>query len=231
MACIIGGDDRERRSAARADVEGRAMSTKSALAQRLAIVAGFEDPDVSLEQYRTPPELAAHLVHTADLQGDVEDRTVLDLGCGTGMLALGAALRGPTHVVGLDVDPAPLRTARDNERKVATATDVEWVRADATRASLCPDGETTVVMNPPFGAQSGNEHADRAFLATTAEIADVSYSIHNAGSDEFVESFAADNGGEVTHAFRAEFDLPHQYDHHTEARRTIDAEVFRIEWA
>ena len=206
------------------------MSTKSGLAQRLAIVAGFENPSASLEQYRTPPELAAHLVHTADLQGDIEDRTVVDLGCGTGMLALGAALRGPTRVVGIDVDPAPLATATENERKVASASAVEWLRADATEAPICPDGPTTVVMNPPFGAQAGNEHADREFLDTAAEIADVSYSIHNENSDEFVEAFAADNGGEVTHAFRASFELPNQFDHHTDESRTIDAEVFRIEW-
>jgi len=87
------------------------MSTKSALAQQLAIVAGFDDPNVDLEQYRTPPELAAHLIHTADLQGDIDGRTVIDLGCGTGMLALGAALRGPRTVVGLDIDPAALSPA------------------------------------------------------------------------------------------------------------------------
>jgi len=85
-------------------------------------------------------------------------------------------------------------------------------------------------MNPPFGAQSGNEHADRAFLATASEIAAVSYSIHNAGSEAFVESFADDGGGAVTHAFRAEFDLPKQFDHQTSERETVDAEVFRIEW-
>jgi putative methylase len=206
------------------------VSTKSGLAQRLAIVAGFEDPTVSLEQYRTPPELAAHLVHTADLQGDIEDRTVVDLGCGTGMLALGAALRGPTRVIGLDIDPDPLSTALDNEGKVASASNVEWVRGDATDVPLRHGGPTTVVMNPPFGAQSGNEHADRDFLATAAEIADVSYSIHNAGSKEFVEAFAGDNGGTVTAAFQAEFELPRQYDHHDAERRVIDAEVFRIEW-
>jgi putative methylase len=86
-------------------------------------------------------------------------------------------------------------------------------------------------MNPPFGAQRGNEHADRAFLGTAAAIADVSYSIHNADSADFVEAFAADEGGEVTHAFRAEFDLPKQYDHHVDDSRHIDVEVFRIDWA
>jgi len=206
------------------------MSTKSALAQRLAIVAGFEDPRADLEQYRTPPELAAHLVHTADLQGDIEGRTVVDLGCGTGMLALGAALRGPETVVGVDIDPDPLGTARGNERRVATTSGVSWVRADATDVPLCPDGPTTVIMNPPFGAQSGNEHADRRFLRTTSRIADVSYSIHNADSADFVEAFAADNGGTVTHAFRAEFDLPHSFDFHGDDRASIDVEVFRVVW-
>ncbi|WP_340099312.1 METTL5 family protein [Salinibaculum salinum] len=206
------------------------MATKSALTQQLGVVVGFDDPRVDLEQYRTPPELAAHLVHTADLQGDVEGKTVVDLGCGTGMLALGAALRGPESVVGLDIDPAPLATARENERRIATASAVSWVRGDATEAPLCPDTETTVIMNPPFGAQQGNEHADRAFLATAADIADVSYSIHNADSADFVEAFAGDNGGEVTHAFRAEFDLPHSFDFHDQERRNIDVEVFRIEW-
>lgn len=206
------------------------MATKSELTQQLGVVAGFDDPRVDLEQYRTPPELAAHLVHTADLHDDVDGRTVFDLGCGTGMLGLAAALRGPDHVVGLDIDPSPLATALENEHRVATRSSVSWIRADATVAPLCPDGPTTVIMNPPFGAQNGHEHTDREFLSTTAAIADVSYSIHNADSVDFVEAFAEDEGGAVTHAFRAEFDLPRAFDHHDSDREHVDAEVFRIEW-
>jgi len=210
------------------------VSTKSRLTQQLGVVAGFDDPRVDLEQYRTPPELAAHLIHRADLEGDIDGHTVIDLGCGTGMLALAAALRGPATVVGVDLDPAPLGTARTNQRRVGSTSSVSWVRGDATRVPLCPDpatgGGTTVVMNPPFGAQSGNEHADRAFLQTASEIADVSYSIHNADSADFVEAFAGDNGGEVTHAFRAEFELPRSFDFHEADSRTLDVEVFRIRW-
>jgi len=205
------------------------MVTKSALAQQLGVVAGFDDPRAPLEQYRTPPEVAASLVHTADLQGDIEGRTVVDLGCGTGMLALAAALRGPQRVVGIDLDADPLATARDNDRRVGTTSTVEWVRADATKPPLSMTN-ATVVMNPPFGAQDGNEHADRAFLETASEIATVSYSIHNEGSQSFVESFAADNGGEVTHAFAVELDIPHQFDFHESDTETIDAEAFRIAW-
>jgi len=206
------------------------MSTKRKLAQQLGVVVGFDDPRADLEQYRTPPAVASHLIHLADLNGDLEGRTVVDLGCGTGMLALGAALRGATNVIGVDLDPDPLGTARENRRRIGTNTTVSWVRADAMTLPLCPDGPLTVVMNPPFGAQAGNEHADRAFLRTAADIADVSYSIHNGGSADFVEAFAGDNGGTVTAAYRSSFDLPRQFEFHDADRREIDVELFRIEW-
>ena len=206
------------------------MSTKRELEGQLAVVAGFENPQASLEQYPTPPGLAAHVIHLADLQDDIEGRTVVDLGAGTGMFALGAALRGPRRVVGVEIDGEPLRTAVENRRRVGTTTPVGWVQADATRLPLSVPGPTTVVMNPPFGAQNGQTGADKGFLRTAAEIADISYSVHNAGSEEFIEAFAADHGGTVTHAFAADFEMPRQFDHHTDDRRAVDTEVYRIEW-
>jgi putative methylase len=203
---------------------------KRALAERLHGLSGFRDPDVSLEQYPTPPDLAAHLLHLADLQSDIAGRAVLDLGAGTGILALAAACRRPARVLALERDADALAVARENERAVAPGTPVEWLRGDATRPPLRPDSVSTVVANPPFGAQSGNEGTDRAFLRTAATLADVSYSIHNAGSQAFVESFAADEGGEVTHAFAAEFEVPRLYEHHDHDRAEIEVEVFRIEW-
>lgn len=206
------------------------MGTKRALEDRLRGLAGFSDPDISLEQYPTPTELAAHVVHLASLQGDIEGRSVVDLGAGTGVLALAAALREPARVVGLERDPAALAVARENEHQVAPSIAVDWVLADATRPPLCPTGPVTAIFNPPFGARTGNEGADRAFLRTAASLSEVSYSIHNAGSQSFVEAFAADNAGDVTHAFRAAFELDRLYDHHDADRREIDVEVFRIEW-
>ncbi|MBP1985657.1 METTL5 family protein [Halolamina salifodinae] len=203
---------------------------KRALAERLHGLAGFSDPDIELEQYPTPPDLAAHLLHLADLQGDIAGRSVLDLGTGTGMLALAAACRAPTRVLGLERDADALATARENERAVEPETPVDWVRGDATRAPLPEDSVSTVVTNPPFGARTGNEGADRAFLETAASVSSVSYSIHNAGSQSFVESFAADEGGEVTHAFAAAFEVPRLYEHHEREREEIDVELFRIAW-
>jgi len=201
---------------------------KRTLERRLADVEGFRDPSAALEQYPTPAELAAHLLHLADLHGDLADRTVADLGTGTGMLALGAATRDPRRVVAIERDADALAVARENESRVDPEVSVDWLRGDATAPPLRT--VDTVVMNPPFGAQRGQRHADRAFLEATADVAAVSYSIHNEGSKEFVESFAADHGGTVTHAFAAELDIAHQFEFHTSERERIDVEVFRTEW-
>lgn len=200
------------------------------LARRLEDVRDFEEPELAREQYRTPPELAAHLLHLAAMRGDVAGRTVIDLGSGTGMLALGAALLGPDRVVGVEIDPGAVGTARENERAVAPPASVAWVRGDATRPPLnCTDA--TVVSNPPFGAVAGHEGADRAFLLAAADLGRVSYTVHNAGSRDFVESLAADNGGEVTDAVAAEFDVERRFAHHDSARETLDVEVYRVVWS
>ena len=201
---------------------------RSALERELSVVAGFDEPRIEREQYPTPADVAAHLVHLAGVQGDLAE-CVVDLGTGTGILALGAALLGSTSVIGIDSDRDTLRIARENERRVDPSVSPVWIRGDATRPPLSLD-RVTVLMNPPFGAQQGNEHADRAFLDATASIATVSYSIHNAGSREFIESFADDRGGIVTHAFSVDLDLRNQFHFHTKERRTIAAEAYRIEW-
>ncbi|MWV41124.1 METTL5 family protein [Natrialba sp. INN-245] len=206
------------------------------LARTLESVDDFADPSVELEQYLTPPELAAHLTHLASLQGDLE-RTVIDLGTGTGMLAIAASLVGAERVVGIDVDRDALALARRNAAAVARVTDwtanrrleVDWIGGDVTRHPFSIT-DATVVSNPPFGAQRGNRHADRAFLETARQVADVSYTIHNEGSQEFVESFAADESGDVTHAFQAAFPIDRRFAFHTAERETLEAEVFRIEW-
>ncbi|HEV8361491.1 MAG TPA: 50S ribosomal protein L11 methyltransferase, partial [Candidatus Thermoplasmatota archaeon] len=51
-------------------------------------------PKAELEQYQTPAPIAADLVYRALAAGDVAGKRVLDLGCGTGILAIGAALVG-----------------------------------------------------------------------------------------------------------------------------------------
>ncbi|ELY86571.1 type 11 methyltransferase [Natrialba hulunbeirensis JCM 10989] len=210
---------------------GRSRRT---LARELESIADFESPSPSLEQYLTPPEIAAHIAHLAGLQDDLE-RPVVDLGTGTGMLASAAALAGAEQVLGVDLDPDALALARENAARVGVASQTDWVRADVSRQPLPfmfarSAGSATVFSNPPFGAQRGNRHADREFLEAARSLAAVSYTIHNEGSQEFVESYAADEGGTVTHAFRAAFPIERRFEFHTSESEELAAEVFRIEW-
>lgn len=205
------------------------MSLKATLERQLADVRDFPEPDVELEQYRTPERVAAHLLALADLQDDLDGRRVVDLGTGTGMLALGAALLDPARVIGIELDGSVLDVARLNEDALAPGRAVDWVQGDASSVPL-RSGDWTVVANPPFGAHADNRHADRAFLETIADLGRVSYTIHNEGSSEFVEAFSMDNGGRVTHAYAVEFPLPRQFMHHESDRESIQAELFRIEW-
>jgi ribosomal protein L11 methyltransferase len=42
------------------------------------------------------------------------EHSVLDIGCGSGILSIAAALLGANRVVGVDIDPIAVRTAREN---------------------------------------------------------------------------------------------------------------------
>lgn len=205
------------------------MVDRGAVARALEAVQDFPDPQAELEQYLTPPDVASHICHRAALSGDLAETTVVDLGTGTGMLALCAALYEPTRVVGLEVDRDALAVAQANERRLDPPTAVEWVQG-AVGSSPLSTVEATVLANPPFGAQLGNRGADRAFLAAASTIGRVSYTIHNEGSRATIEAIADEYGGTVTHAFATELAIDHRFAFHTEQRHEQAAEVFRIEW-
>lgn len=206
------------------------MGTKRSLARRLGAVRSFDAPRIDLEQYPTPSGIAANLVHFADLRGDIQDHLVIDLGSGTGVLAIGCAFRNPERIVGLERDREAIEIARHNVQIVDPPRPIQWIWADVTVSPVRDSLNATVVMNPPFGAQRSNVHADRVFLEVAARVGRVSYSFHNEGSQQFVEAFAADNGGRITDAAVTQFDLEHQYEFHRKERTTFSVELFRIEW-
>ena len=65
------------------------MKLKGLIAE-LQGVQTWRKPKVELEQYPTPPDVAAHMLFAADAQGDLQDALVADLGCGGAILGIGA---------------------------------------------------------------------------------------------------------------------------------------------
>ena len=180
-------------------------------------------PRADLEQYQTPASLAAPLLAEASALGDVAGKHVLDLGCGTGTLALAAALLGAARVTGVDVDEASLAIARQQAERLRVADRAEWHAADVADWRGRADA---VVMNPPFGAQ--RRHADRPFLAAALRAADVVYTLHNASTRAFVEEHARERGFRATHAWRLLFPLRHQYRHHEKAVQEVEVVALRL---
>lgn len=66
------------------------------------------------------------------LKEDLEAKSVIDMGTGTGILAILAALRGATNVVGIEIDPAAWVNAVDNI-KLNGHAEIRLINGDASR--------------------------------------------------------------------------------------------------
>lgn len=179
-------------------------------------------PSSALEQYMTPAPAAAAMLFFAAQYGDIQGKRVADLGCGTGILAVGSKLLGAAEVTGIDVDERSVRTARE----FAASLDLElWLEVGDITAF---HGEQdTVVMNPPFGAQK--RHADRPFLEKAFEVATVIYSFHMADTEDWVRREAVGAGFTITHKNKYQFTIRHLFDFHRKERQDIDVLLFRME--
>ena len=195
------------------------------LEMTLQRIAGFSRPRAALEQYQTPAPLAARLLYHALMKGDIEGKVVCDLGSGTGVLAIGAALLGATSVKGVDCDPKAIDIARANAAVLNAG--VEFIVADVEDVALpgTLGSCDTVIMNPPFGAQK--VHADRPFIDLAISIAPVIYSIFNAGSTRFIKTYTAGRA-EIDERVGGIFPIKRTFSFHTQDVQEIEVEILRL---
>lgn len=184
-------------------------------------VDDIKEPDADREQYSTPATVASELLYFAFMNGDIKDRVVYDLGCGNGILGIGAKVLGAKEVVGIDSDKKAIEVALLNCKKLDV--EVEFRRCDV---QLVEGKGDTVVMNPPFGAQRKNRHADRIFLEKAFEISPVVYSILNEGSESFLRSFMPTA---VIHRFPVAFPLKRRFWFHKKDKKFIPVDIYRVE--
>ncbi len=180
---------------------------------------------VELEQYRTPPPLAAKLVYFAWKMGDIENKTVVDLGCGTGILGIASAIMGATKVICVDIDRSMLALAMKNARKMRVLCKMEFIQADI-REKLGIRGDT-VVQNPPFGVKKRG--ADVMFLQAAIDIADVVYTIHKRAARKFILEKITDMGCKATHILEASILIPPTMNFHRKMKHETAVDLIRIE--
>jgi ribosomal protein L11 methyltransferase len=89
--------------------------------------------------------------------------SVLDLGCGSGILALAARQLGARCVIGVDNDPVAIRVARENEKRNFSLRQIMWRVGDLTR---WPSREKFTVITANLYSELLCRYASRLWTAT-----------------------------------------------------------------
>lgn len=202
---------------------------RSTLVHALEAVPPHPAPRADLEQYRTPPEVAAELILGAWDAGDIQEKTVLDLGCGTGMLSVAAALCGAKEILAVDLDRPSLGVAQQALDRIHYDGVAETMEVDLREWHPGFHWDT-VVMNPPFGAQRGNRNADRIFYQRAAEAIGgdgAIWFLSQTRSESFLAPYLAQMELTVEKQFDWKYPLPAQYHFHAETARVIHVGGYR----
>ena len=198
------------------------ITKKKHLEMAIQKVPKHPNPKVDLEQYSTPAIIAADLLWNAYSLGDIADKKVMDLGCGTGIFAIASKLLGATSTIGVDIDKDSTDLAS------SYCGDVDFICSDICDLENDFDVDT-IFQNPPFGSQkNAKKGADLKFISKAVELSPkVLYSFHMASTEEFLISYFEKNDLEITHIFRYNFPIPKIYEFHTMESANVEVIVIR----
>lgn len=210
-----------------------AVVRKADLERALDAVPRHPGPDPDLEQYRTPPGIAAELLLAALADGALRDKRVLDLGCGTGMFTVGAALLGARLVTGIELDVDSVALANGAAASAGVASRAWFVCTELASWHPQAGAFDTVIMNPPFGAQKGNKHADRLFLERAAAAVKPNGTVWFLAlerTERFLAAYAKELGGRLERIHIWDYPLEATMAHHTRDVATVRVGGYRMAW-
>lgn len=198
------------------------ITKKKHLEMAIQKVPKHPNPKVDLEQYSTPATIAADLLWNAYSLGDIADKKVMDLGCGTGIFAIASKLLGAASAIGVDIDKDSTDLAS------SYCGDVDFICSDICDLENDFDVDT-IFQNPPFGSQkNAKKGADLKFISKAIELSPkVLYSFHMASTEEFLISYFEKNDLEITYIFRYNFPIPKIYEFHTRESANVEVIVIR----
>jgi putative methylase len=179
----------------------------------LSKLEDFRDPKVKLEQYVTHASIAADMLWNAYSNKHIKGKVIADLGCGPGILGLGALLLGAKKVFFVDTDKDAIRVAKNNlkiiEKVVSGKIHYEFVHSNVK--DFC-EKVNVVLQNPPFGVKK--THMDKLFLLKAMELSSVVYSFHKYSTKDFIVKFAKENEYKVKHEYKYELPIKRQFWFH-----------------
>ncbi len=141
----------------------RALVRRRADGEPVAYLLGFKEffsatfrvtPDVLIPRPETEFVLVA-LFDRAKTLADQESISIVDVGCGSGVLAICAALHLPAaRVTAVDISPAALEIAQDNACRLGVDSRIAFVQGDLLDALPVEQAFDFVISNPPYISES-----------------------------------------------------------------------------
>jgi len=194
----------------------------------LSQLKDFENPKVKLEQYITDSKTAADLLWKAFMSKNVKGKTIADLGCGTGIMGLGALILGARKVYFVDVDLGALKVAKENLKAVLKIMGKKKLNCEFLETNVKNFNKKVhiIIQNPPFGVKQ--THQDKLFLVKAMDLAQVVYSFHKLSTKDFVNKFVRDNGFKVKHVYKYKFPIRKRFWFHISRVREIDVGCWYI---
>ena len=97
--------------------------------------------------FGTGHHATTHLMTARLISLPLQDQNVLDMGCGTGVLALVAAKAGAGSILGIDIEHDAVQNSQDNQALNVdlAASDMTFVQGDGSACDDMPDGAWDVV--------------------------------------------------------------------------------------
>ncbi len=205
----------------------RKLISRKKLEILLQQVETFVDPQPELEQYPITPRGASIILSViANTYNDILDKIIGDLGCGTGILAIGAALLSAKKVIGVDIDQKQLEVATRNANKLDLTDKIEWLKMDVNDFLKSVD---VIIQNPPFGVQH-KRGLDRVFLKQAIQNATIVYSIHKSGekNQRFLRNFIQNLNAVVDAIIPIQISIPHLFEFHRKEQYLVEIDLYRI---
>jgi predicted RNA methylase len=189
----------------------------------------FSSPKDYLEQYQTPPSIAGEMIHYISNNYSLNNYSIADLGCGTGILGISAALCGCKNVFLFDIDEEALDIAKNNIEQLELEDNIQIIQMDVNQLRQCNKLNKyfdLVITNPPFGIRSENG-ADIEFLKTASYICNNTiFSLHKFSTINFLKKFYNKNGINDIKSFKIEYNLPKTYKFQKKKEKNIDVVCF-----
>ena len=183
----------------------------------------FNNPNPNLEQYLTPANIAADILFIAHQFQDITNKTIVDLGCGTGIFSIGAKIIGAKKVIGVDIDKKCIEIAKKYSKK--NKYKIQFLNIDISDFNKKCD---TILMNPPFGAQKRNINIDRNFINKALENSYIIYSLHLSKTISFIKKLIELKKGEITYSKKYKFPIKWIFDFHKKKVVEYDVTMIRI---